>query len=128
MIYRIMADIVIVFHCFFVLFVFLGGLFVLRQPKLAWVHFPAAIWGAGIGLGFWFCPLTTLENSLRNIGVAQGYPSSFVDQFILPLIYPELWFSSGFPGWGFTAIGLFILFSNAAIYRLVWQKYKASNR
>ena len=51
MLYRILADIVVVIHFAFVLFVVLGGFLVLRWPKLAWVHVPAAIWGTLIEFG-----------------------------------------------------------------------------
>ena len=46
--YGVLADVVLAAHFLFVLFVVLGGLLVLRWPRLAWVHLPAAAWGAAI--------------------------------------------------------------------------------
>jgi len=53
----LLADVVLVFHFAFVLFVVVGGLLVLRRPRLAWIHVPVAIWGALIELFGWVCPL-----------------------------------------------------------------------
>ena len=124
MLYRILADVVAGAHVLFVLFVLFGGLLVLRWPRLAWAHVPAVIWGAVIEIGGWICPLTYLENDLRHKGFEAGYDTSFVDQYILPLIYPALWFPGGFPDWGFTAIGISVLAINFGVYWLVWQRHR----
>lgn len=89
MLYRILADAVVVLHLGFVLFVVLGGLFVLRWPRAAWLHLPAVLWGAGIELGGGICPLTPLEIHLRRLGGEAGYAGGFVEHYILPVLYPE---------------------------------------
>jgi hypothetical protein len=83
-----MADLVVVIHFAFVLFVVLGGLLVLRWPWLAYVHLPAAVWGTLIEFAGWICPLTPLEKSLRQGAGGEGYSGSFVEHYILPLLYP----------------------------------------
>lgn len=88
MIYRLLADAVVALHLLFVAFVILGGFAALRWPKLALVHIPAACWGAVIEASGWTCPLTPLENSLRQAAGAAGYDGSFVEQYLLPIIYP----------------------------------------
>ena len=88
MIYRALADLVLVVHLAFVLFVVLGGLLVLRWPRLAWLHVPAAIWGVLIEYTGWICPLTPLENSLRMRGGEAGYSGGFIEHYIQPLLYP----------------------------------------
>ena len=88
MIYRAFADLVLVVHLAFVLFVVLGGLLVLRWPRLAWLHVPAAIWGVLIEYTGWICPLTPLENSLRMRGGEAGYSGGFIEHYIQPLLYP----------------------------------------
>ena len=88
MIYRALADLVLVVHLAFVLFVVLGGLLVLRWPRLAWLHVPAAIWGVLIEYTGWICPLTPLENSLRTRGGEAGYSGGFIEHYIQPLLYP----------------------------------------
>jgi uncharacterized membrane protein YhhN len=88
LIYRAFADLVLVVHLAFVLFVVLGGLLVLRWPRLAWLHVPAAIWGVLIEYMGWICPLTPLENSFRTRGGEAGYSGGFIEHYIQPLLYP----------------------------------------
>ncbi|MCM8593818.1 DUF2784 domain-containing protein [Accumulibacter sp.] len=86
--YRLLADAVVVAHLLFILFVVFGGLLVLRWPRLALAHLPAACWGALIEVGGWICPLTPLENGLREAAGEAGYPGSFIARYLLPVIYP----------------------------------------
>ena len=86
--YQFLADAVVVAHFLFVAFVVAGGLLVLRWPRLAWLHLPAAAWGAVVELMGWVCPLTPLENWLRGRG-GVPYQGDFVARYLLPLIYPE---------------------------------------
>lgn len=88
MIYRALADLILALHLLFVLFVVLGGLLVLRWPRTAWVHIPAAIWGMLIEYTGWICPLTPLENSLRTRGGEAGYNGGFIEHYIQPVLYP----------------------------------------
>ena len=88
MIYRALADFVLVLHLCFVLFVVLGGLLVIRRPRLAWLHIPAAIWGVLIEYSGWICPLTPLENSFRIRGGEAGYSGGFIEHYIQPTLYP----------------------------------------
>jgi hypothetical protein len=85
----LLADLVVVIHFCFVLFVILGGLLVLRWPRLAYLHLPAATWGVLIEVAGWVCPLTPLEQSLRLKAGEQGYSGSFIEHYVLPLLYPS---------------------------------------
>jgi len=119
--YRLLADLVLVVHAAFVVFVVLGGLAVLRWPRLAWIHLPAAIWGAGIEFAGGICPLTPLENHWRRLAGEQGYPGGFVEHYLMAALYPE----------GLTrdlqiGLGLAVLAVNAAIYVRVWSLTKTS--
>lgn len=87
--YSALADAVLVLHFAFVLFVVLGGLLVLRWPRVAWLHVPAAIWGVAIEFGGWICPLTPLENLLRSRAGESIYHVDFIARYLLPVIYPE---------------------------------------
>ncbi len=88
MFYRIGADLVLVTHLAFIVLVVAGALVVFRYPWFAWVHIPAASWGAFVELTGRICPLTTLENFLRTRAGQEGYAVSFVEQYIFPVIYP----------------------------------------
>jgi len=86
---RILADLVVGLHFVFVVFVVAGGLLVLRWPKVAFVHLPAAVWGAAIEFAGWVCPLTPLENSLRRQAGESGYSTGFLEHYLLPVLYPS---------------------------------------
>ncbi|MBU1570933.1 MAG: DUF2784 domain-containing protein [Pseudomonadota bacterium] len=88
MLLKIAADIIVLVHLLFIIFVVAGGFFVLKWPKTAWLHIPAAIWGALIELAGWVCPLTHVENSLRAGGGEAAYRSGFIDHYVIPVIYP----------------------------------------
>ena len=86
---RLLADLVVSVHFLFVLFVLLGGLLVLRWPWVAGLHLPAALWGVLIEFTGWICPLTPLEQSLRQRAGGQGYSGSFIEHYLLPVLYPS---------------------------------------
>lgn len=82
------ADAVLVVHLLFIAFVLLGGLLVLLWPRLAWLHLPAVLWGATVELMQLQCPLTPLENFLREAAGQLGYDGGFIAHYLIPLIYP----------------------------------------
>lgn len=114
MIYRILADVVLILHLAFVLFVVLGGLLVLRWPRLAWLHVPAATWGVLVALVGWPCPLTPLENHLRQLGGQSGYGGGFIEHYIVGLIYP-----SGLTRELQMGLGAMVLVINLVVYTLM---------
>ena len=87
--YRLLADMVVLVHFAFVLFVILGGFIVARRRRVMPFHLAAAIWAALIEFSGWICPLTPLENQLRSKSGSDGYDSDFVAHYILPILYPE---------------------------------------
>jgi Protein of Unknown function (DUF2784) len=120
--FRLLADAVLVLHLAFIVFVVGGGIAVLRWPRLAWVHVPAAAWGALIEFAGWICPLTPLENSLRERGGESGYSGGFIDHYITGFIYPDGLTRS----WQF-GIGALVLVINAYVYwlyvsRRLWKR------
>lgn len=86
---RLVADIILISHLAFILFVIFGGLLVFYRRWLAWVHIPLALWGAMVNLAGWVCPLTPLENKYRSAAGQAGYARGFVEHYIAPLVYPE---------------------------------------
>ena len=89
MIYRIAADCVLLLHLAFTLFAVLGGLLVLRRPSLLWLHLGAVFWGVVIEWADWICPLTPLENFLRERGGEAGYAGGFIEHYVVRFLYPE---------------------------------------
>jgi uncharacterized membrane protein YhhN len=114
LIYRVLADLVLVFHLAFVLFVVLGGLLVVRWPRLAWLHIPVAVWGVLIEYSGWICPLTPFENSLRVRGGEVGYSGGFIEHYIRPFLYPN-----GLTRGTQVVLGSLALLLNIAAYALL---------
>jgi len=109
--YGVLADLVLVVHLGFVLFVALGGLLVLRWPRLAWIHLPAAAWGALIEFTGGICPLTPLENRLRVLAGEAGYAGGFVEHYVTAVLYPD-----GLTRGAQLGLGAAVLLVNSLIY------------
>lgn len=121
--YTLLADLVVLVHALFVLFVVLGGVAVLRWPRLAWLHLPSAVWGVAIEMGGWVCPLTYLENRFRRLGGEAGYNRSFIEQYLEPLLYPL-----GLTEQSQLILALTALVINLAIYIHLWLRYYGSKK
>ena len=123
MFYNFLADLVVVLHSFFVLFVLLGGFLVLWKPSVAWYHLPAVFWAAWLEFSGWICPLTPLENLLRQKGGVAGYNVGFVEHYIVPILYPtsltrEMQFT----------LGMIVLSLNIGVYFIVWMRMRKLKR
>ena len=89
MLFRFLADLVVVTHVAFIVFVGVGALLVRRHPRLAWLHVPSLIWAVtSITIGV-PCPLTPLEKLLRRLGGEEAYAGGFIDQYVEGVVYPE---------------------------------------
>jgi hypothetical protein len=88
MLYQSLADLVLVLHVTFIVFVLFGGLLAFRWRLAPVVHLPAATWGAAVEFFRLVCPLTPLEIVLRRAGGGAGYSESFVERYLVPIVYP----------------------------------------
>ena len=123
MLYRGLADFVLVVHLIFVLFVVLGGLLVLRWPRVAWVHVPVAIYGATIEFLGFICPLTPLEVRLRRLGGEAGYEGGFIEHYVTAALYP-----TGLTREIQLALGVGVLVLNAVVYSVVLRRRTSRSR
>ena len=115
-----LADVVVVIHLAFVAFVVAGALLALWWRWVPWVHVPAAVWGVLIEWTGWICPLTPLENGLRQAGGEAGYTGGFVANYLLPLLYP-----SGLTRSLQFVLGLVVIGINVAVYgALIARRYR----
>ena len=119
MLTRVAADFIVIIHFGFIVFVVLGGLLVFRWPKLMWLHLPAVAWGVVIEFARFICPLTPLENRLRIAAGEGGYSSGFINQYLIPVVYPD-----GLNGPTQIALGVLVISINLALYGVVVAKRK----
>lgn len=87
--YRILTDLVVLVHFFFIVFAVTGGFIALYKRWIIWLHIPVACWAALIEFTGWICPLTPLENLLRQAGGELGYNGGFIEHYLIPIIYPQ---------------------------------------
>jgi Protein of Unknown function (DUF2784) len=114
---RLFADALVVAHLAFLLFVVFGAALLRWKRAIAWLHVPAVAWAVWIEASGAICPLTPWENALRIAAGEHGYAGSFIDHYLIPVIYP--------PGLTHThqlVLGTVLLTGTAALYALAWQK------
>jgi hypothetical protein len=121
--YKLAADGVVVLHLAFVAFVVLGGLLVLRWRRVAWVHLPVAFYGALIEVVGFVCPLTPLENRLREAAGQAGYEGGFVEHYLLPVLYP-----AGLTREVQWVLAAFVVLVNVAVYGVVIRRWRKARR
>lgn len=86
--YLLLSDLVVVIHFAFVIFVVAGGLLLWLRWWLVFLHLPAIVWGALVEFTHWICPLTYLENWLRQQAGVAAYHGDFVTHYLMPILYP----------------------------------------
>lgn len=124
MLWRLAADALVLVHLAFILFVMLGGLLVWRWPRLCWLHLPAVAWGIVVEALHLTCPLTPWENQLRRAAGDAGYTGSFVEHYLLPVIYP-----AGLTPQIQLVLATVVVLVNASVYgMLLWRRYTHSRR
>jgi hypothetical protein len=116
MLWQALADLVLLIHLGFIVFVIFGAWLTLWWRWMPWVHLPASLWAVALEFGGWICPLTPLENRLRHAGGDAGYTGGFIEQYILPVMYP----AGLTPNIQFI-LGLLIILLNIGAYSLVWR-------
>jgi hypothetical protein len=116
-----LADAVVLLHLGFIVFAVLGAALLPRWPRVVWAHGPAMAWAAYVEFSGRICPLTPLENLLRQRAGEQGYAGGFVEHYLIPVIYPE-----GLTPevqWG---LGALVLAINGVLYGRWWIKKRAN--
>src|SRR5688572_14044390 len=121
MLYRWLADVVLLVHFAFVLVVVFGGLLAFRWPRVVYAHVPIALYGVIIELLGFVCPLTPLEVWLRRRGGEAGYEGGFIEHYLTAALYPT----------GLTREMQYVLAGlvfaiNAVVYVLLWRRRRAS--
>ena len=86
--YELAADIILIIHFLFILFVIFGALLFFVAKKIVFIHIPAIIWGSYIELTHSTCPLTYLENWFLHKANLTTYSEGFIQNYLVPIVYP----------------------------------------
>jgi hypothetical protein len=111
MLYLALAYLVLLAHLAFILFVLLGGLWVLKRPRVAWLHLPVVVWGALSEFLSLPCPLTPLEKHFLRLAGETPYEGDFIAHYLFGLIYP-----AGLTPGIQILLGVFVVVLNTAVY------------
>ena len=117
--HELAADIILIIHFLFILFVIFGALLFFVAKKIVFIHIPAIIWGSYIDLTHSICPLTYLENWFLHKANLTTYSEGFIQNYLVPIVYPmnltkDLQI--------FLGIGLIVI--NIVIYAFIFGKLK----
>jgi Protein of Unknown function (DUF2784) len=88
MLYGRLADLVVIIHVAFILFVAVGGLLAWHWRWLIWAHLPAVVYAVAIVTVGFDCPLTPLEKDFRRLAGEQVYSGGFVNHYLTNVVYP----------------------------------------
>ena len=86
--YEIAANLILIVHFIFILFVVFGALLCFASTKIIFIHIPAFIWGSYIELTNSICPLTYLENWFLHKANLTTYSEGFIQNYLVPIVYP----------------------------------------
>ena len=116
--YEFFANLTLITHLIFILFVVFGGLIFFIFPKIIYMHLPALLWGIYIELTNSVCPLTYLENWFLNKAELATYSNGFINNYLYPIIYPE-----GLTNYTQIYLGIILIVINILIYGFILKKF-----
>ena len=87
--YELAANLTLIVHFAFIIFVVFGALLFFVSTKIIYVHVPALIWGIYIELTHSVCPLTYLENWFLQKANLTTYSEGFIQNYLVPIVYPK---------------------------------------
>ena len=119
--YELAADLTLIVHFAFILFVVFGALLFFVSTKIVFIHIPAFIWGSYIEFTYSICPLTYLENWFLHKANLTAYSEGFIQNYIMSIVYPMSLTKNLqiYPG-----IALIVV--NIIIYGFIFNKLKKS--
>jgi uncharacterized protein DUF2784 len=113
----LLANLLVLLHLAYILFVLFGAALVAWRRWIIWLHLPAIAWGTFVSAMGWVCPLTPWENHFRQLAGQEGYQGGFIEHYILPVLYPA----------GLTldlqrAEAVLVVVVNSGLYLWVWRR------
>jgi len=90
MLYKILADIVVLTHFLWIVFLFLGAFWGIKNKAVKIFHLSGLAFAFIIQIFDWYCPLTHLEVWLRSKhSPSLTYTGSFIIHYVEKIVYIE---------------------------------------
>ena len=121
--YELAADLTLIVHFAFIIFVVFGALLFFVSTKIIYVHVPALIWGIYIELTHSVCPLTYLENWFLQKANLTTYSEGFIQNYLVPIVYP-MNLTDDLQ----TYLAIVLIVANMLMYGLIISKSKKNNQ
>ena len=91
MFYKILADSVVLIHFLWIVFLFFGAIWGIKNRVVKIFHLSGLVFAFVIQIFDWYCPLTHLEVWLRSRhNSALSYTGSFIIHYVEKIVYIEL--------------------------------------
>ena len=121
--YEIGADLTLIAHFAFIIFVVFGALLFIVSTKIIYLHVPALIWGIYIEITHSICPLTYLENWFLQKANLTTYSEGFIQNYLVPVVYP-MNLTDDLQ----TYLAIVLIVANMLMYGLIISKSKKNNQ
>jgi hypothetical protein len=89
MVWRALADVVMIVHGALLLFFAIGAFLAWRWPKLIWVHLGIVVWNLVIVLVDFGCPVTATEKFFRREGGESVYAGGYIQHYLNGRLWPD---------------------------------------
>ena len=120
--YELAADLTLIVHFAFIIFVVFGVLLFIVSTKIIYVHVPALIWGIYLEFTHSVCPLTYLENWFLLKANLTTYSEGFIQKYLMPFVYPKN-LTEDLQ----TYLAIVLIVTNIIVYRMIINKPKKNN-
>ena len=120
--HELAANIILIIHFLFIIFVIFGALLLFVEKKIVFIHIPAIIWGSYIELTHSICPLTYLENWLLQKANLTTYSEGFIQNYLVPIVYP-----TNLTKDTQIYLGIALIAINIVFYAFIFSKMKEKN-
>jgi Protein of Unknown function (DUF2784) len=118
----LLAALVLFIHLAWLALVIFGAIWTRGRPLWTALHILALLWGIGVELSPWPCPLTLAESYFATRAGLPAYQGSFLVHYLDAIVYPNL------PAWIVTSAGVAVCALNLAIYGWRWRKARFRRR
>ena len=91
MLYKVAADVIVLTHFLWIIFLLFGAIWGVRNRTVKIIHLAGLFFAILIQVFGWYCPLTYLEFWLRSRhNPSTSYAGSFIIYYVERLVYLEI--------------------------------------